>query len=313
MKLKFFSTLLASMILLSSCSSSSSSSQPETSESSLTSSSSSESMVSQSALDTTSDTPSQQPTTISLVIPEGYTLPRIGMRLEELGVCSVNEFLLAAQTVDFNEFVLVSQQESNPNRCYKLEGYLFPDTYEIYANEAPESIIRRLLSNNEKKINGNMRAQVEESEYTYDEILTIASIIEKEAYERNDQPVPTEMPLIASVLYNRLEQDMPLQCNVTATYVKGAIDPFIADGFALYNDYYNTYHTQALPPGAICNPSLDAINAALNPAQSDYLFFVTDADKNFYYAATYEEHLENLKLADVTEGGSNTIGSSEVE
>ena len=236
------------------------------------------------------ETVPEESNTITLVVPEGFTLARIGMRLEEFGVCTADEFTQASQSFDYSEFSLIAAQEYDPHRCFKLEGYLFPDTYEIYKDEAPESIITKMLSNTEKKINGEIRSKITASGYTTDQILTIASIIEKEAYERNDNPVPQEMPKIASVLYNRLDSGTMLQCNVTATYAKWVIGEFVENGFDEYNEYYNTYHAPALPPGAICNPGIDAIKAAIEPADTDYLFFLTDEDKNFYYSETYEEH-----------------------
>lgn len=227
---------------------------------------------------------------LKLVVPEGFTLARIGMRLEEMEVCTAKEFIAASQEGDFSEFSLIAEQQPNENRCFVLEGYLFPDTYEIYYNETPDSIIRKMLTNNERKYTLEIRKAIEETGLTVDEIITLASIIEKEAYERSDRPVPEEMPKISSILYNRMNDDMMLQCNVTATYSRWVLGEFVENGFDRYNDYYNTYHTKGLPAGAICNPGIDAINAAIYPADTKYLFFLTDKDKNFYYSETYEEH-----------------------
>ena len=256
------------------------------------SSKSEEESSTQAQTETESETEAEEEAlTKKLVVPEGYTLARIGMRLEEMDVCTTADFILAAQMTDFSDFPLIAAQEENPNRCYKLEGYLFPDTYEIYAKEKPASIIRRMLENTERKFTEEMRQQISETGYTVDQILSLASIIEKEAYERNDVPVPEEMPMVSSVLHNRLEGGNKLECNVTATYVTGAIDAFIDGGKDRYNDYYNTYYAPGLPAGPICNPGIDAINAAIFPAESSYMFFLTDEDKNFYYSETYEEHL----------------------
>jgi len=237
----------------------------------------------------------EEPVTLTITVPEGYTLPRIGMLLEEKGVCTPEEFIQAAQEGDFSEFPLVAAQEADPNRCFVLEGYLFPDTYEIYFTATPDEIIRRMLSHTETKITDSLRARVKESGYTMDQILALASIIEKEAFGHE------QMPYISSVLHNRLNNSIRLQCDVTIVYVEGAIKPFITGDKDRYNSFYNTYKRDGVPPGAICNPGLDAVQAALAPADTDYLYFVTDAQKKYYYAETYEEHLENIEVAGTVE------------
>lgn len=237
----------------------------------------------------------EQPVTLSITVPEGFTLPRIGMLLEEKGICTPEEFIQAAQEGDFSEFPLAAAQEPDPNRCFALEGYLFPDTYEIYFTATPDEIIRRMLSHTEAKITPDLRAKVEQSGYTMDQILALASIIEKEAFGHE------QMPYISSVLHNRLNNGIRLQCDVTIVYVEGAIKPFIIGDKNRYNSFYNTYKRDGVPPGAICNPGLDAIRAALNPADTDYFYFVTDAQKKYYYAATYEEHLANIEIAEAVE------------
>lgn len=233
------------------------------------------------------------PLTVALTIPEGFTLARIGLLLEELEVCSVEEFVSAAQEGDYTDFPLVAAQREDERRCFALEGYLFPDTYEIYFSEPPESIIRRILAHTEQRVDEELRERIRESGYTIDEVLTMASIIEKEALGED------VMPLISSVIHNRIEIGMRLQCDVTIAYVEGAIKPFITGDLDYYNDFYNTYKCYGLPAGAICNPGLPAIRAALAPAESDYLFFVTDQEQNFLFAETWEEHLDNLDAAGI--------------
>ena len=236
---------------------------------------------------------SSQPLTAVITIPEGYTLARIGMMLEDKKICTAADFIAASQNGDFSEFSLIAAQQQNPNRCFKLEGYLYPDTYEIYTSETPDAIIRRMLANTEKKLDADIRDKIQSSGYTIDEIITLASIIEKEAYGHS------EMPNISSVLNNRLNISMKLQCDVTINYVEGAIKPFITGDTNRYNSYYNTYKCSALPAGAICNPSLDAIKAALSPADTKYFYFAADANKKYYYAETWDEHIDNLQKAGI--------------
>lgn len=237
---------------------------------------------------------SQPPLTQTITIPEGYTLPRIGMLLEEKGFCTAEEFIEASQTGDFSEFPLAVKMQQVENSCFKLEGILFPDTYEVYTGEKADAILRRMLANTEAKLGGELMAQIDASPYSLPEIITLASIIEKEAYG------PAEMANISSVLHNRLDSGMKLQCDVTINYVEGAIKPFITGDKNRFNSLYNTYKCDALPAGPICNPGLDAIKAALYPAETDYLFFLTDKDKNYLYAATYEEHQKNVEAAGIT-------------
>lgn len=243
--------------------------------------------------DSSLPTSSQIPLTQTITIPEGYTLARIAMLLEEKGFCTVEEFITASQEGDFSEFRLAVKMQQVEDSCFKLEGILFPDTYEVYTGESPDAIIRRMLAHTEQMLGEKLMADIAASPYGVSEIFTLASIIEKEAYGA------AEMNNISSVLHNRLDSGMKLQCDVTINYVEGAIKPFIDGDKNRFNSLYNTYKCPALPAGPICNPGLDAIKAALYPADTDYLFFLTDKDKNYYYAVTYEEHKENVAAAGI--------------
>lgn len=231
------------------------------------------------------------PPTVRLTVPEGYTLARIGMTLEEMEICTAEEFVAASEALDVHDYSLLMEQPEDPGRCFALEGYLYPDTYEIYINEEPAEIIRRMLANMEGKINDALRGEIAQSGYGADEILAMASIIEKEAFG------PEQMPLISSVLHNRLEIGMRLQCDVTRSYVRNVIAHF-AEAPEQYETFYDTYQCAALPAGAICNPSLQAIQAALRPAESDYYYFVTDSEGSYYYGETWEDHLVNIEMAE---------------
>lgn len=268
-------------------------SEPEVSSSDVPEQDSS-SLESTSETDVSSETENSvspaPPLTYTLVIPEGYTLPRIGMVLEEKGICTTDEFIEAAQNGDFSGYPLIAEQIPNPERCFTLEGYLFPDTYDIYYENTPSEIIGRILDHTEQIISAELRAEIAASGYTTDEILAMASIIEKEAFDKD------HMPLISSVLHNRLDSGMRLQCDVTITYVEGAIKPFITGDKDRYNSFYNTYKCAGLPAGAICNPGIAAIKAALRPEATDYFYFVTDSDNNYYFAATWEEHEKNVAI-----------------
>jgi len=230
------------------------------------------------------------PNTLALAIPEGYTLPQIGMLLEEMGVGTVIDFIEAAQTADFSGFPFIAARSPNPNRFFALEGYLFPDTYEIYPDDTPESVIRRILSNTENSIGGDLRQTIAEKGYTIDEIIILASIVQKESLG-ND----TVKPLVSSVIRNRINTGMMLQMCKTGFYVRDYINPFFDGDADHFHNFYNTYRLSGLPAGAICNPGLNAIHAALFPAETNYLFYIWDNDDGFHFAVTYEEHNANVQ------------------
>ena len=141
-----------------------------------------------------------------------------------------------------------------------------------------------------------MYKKAEELGMSMDEVITLASIVQQEA------SVPSVMANVSSVLHNRLNSpSYPcLQCDATIFYLKRSVKPYIGEEQAnKYDEFYNTYDRKGLPAGPITNPGIEAINAALNPADTEYYFFVTDNDGNYYFAKTYREHLENCKTAGV--------------
>lgn len=233
--------------------------------------------------------PVQQSNLISVTVPEGYTLVRISWLLEEKGVCSGDAFLEAAQSYDLSSRPLLAGVRAADNVCFKLEGYLFPATYEFEKNTDPKAVLDAMLDASEARLTDSMQQKAKAMGYSMHEILTVASIIEKEAFTAEQRT------LIASVLYNRLKDGDPLQCDVTVKYCTGVIELQYPDQIDHYKYYYNTYRCDALPAGPICNPGLSSINAALDPADTDYKFFVIDTEPPYEsrFAATYEEHQKN--------------------
>lgn len=232
--------------------------------------------------------------TVKVTFPEGYTALEIAQKLEKNNVCSVSDFMKAAQSEELaKEYGFFSNMKDTEDRAFLLEGYIFPDTYEFYKGESAENAISRFLSNTKSKLTEKMSKRAKELGYSLDEIITLASVIQAEAGD------PKEMGKVSSVLHNRIESPDygKLQCDVTINYVNENIlvSPYVEGYKAGYTEYYNTYKKSGLPVGAICNPGLDAINAALYPEDTDYFYFVTDKDWNYYYASTYEEHLKNCK------------------
>lgn len=242
----------------------------------------------------TTAVPSTQLTqTVSITFKEGQAMTEIFKILDEKGVASFDDLMNTAQTYDYSYYPLVAAIPENANRCFKLEGYLFPDTYEFYLNQKPQDAIGKFLRNGKAKITDDMKAQASALGYTMDEVLTVASIIEKEGANSN------EVSKIAAVIYNRLEAGMKLQMDSSIYYIERHVKPYLTGDINRYNSYYNTYKCSALPAGPISNPGLKTIKAALNPADVDYLYFCHDENANYYYAATYEEHLKNLEKAGI--------------
>lgn len=231
--------------------------------------------------------------TVKIGFAEGRTLTEIFKILDEYEVADFDELMETAENYDFSYYPLVSKIASNPNRCFTLEGYLFPSTYEFYTNSKPQDAIGKFLRGGKANITDQMMAQASALGYTMDEVLTVASIVEKEGGKSS------EVAKIAAIIYNRLEAGMKLQMDSSIYYIERHVKPYLSGDINRYNSYYNTYKCKALPAGPICNPGLKTINAALNPADVDYLYFCHDENANYYYAKTYEEHLENLKLAGI--------------
>lgn len=231
--------------------------------------------------------------TATVTFPEGLSVTQIAEKLEENGVCSKNDFLQAVNNPSdelLREFGITNKQD----RIFTLEGYVFPDTYEFYKGENAESVLMRFINNFRSKITEEDKQKAEELGYTMDEIITIASIIQKEA--GNDE----QDNKVSSVLHNRLDSSTKIQCDVTITYLTDYCEPYLENGLTEDNkNNYNTYKCPALPAGAICNPGYASISAALNPDDTDYMFFVTDKDWNYYYASTWEEHVRNCRTAGI--------------
>ena len=235
-----------------------------------------------------------EPLTVTVTLPEGYTAVQIAEKLEENKVCSASEFIALTNNYEYIQTLGYSFTEliENPDeRAFYLEGYIFPDTYEFYKGESAERALKRFLNNTELKLTAEYRQRAEDLGYTLDQIITLASIVQEESFT-NDS-----VKNVASVLHNRLSSPSfsRLQCDVTKNYIKNAIEnsPYLTGDTSAFNETYNTYECSDLPAGPITNPGLAAIEAALYPAETDYYYFVTDSDWNYYYASTYAQHKIN--------------------
>lgn len=212
-----------------------------------------------------------------VTVPEGFTNNQIAARLEALGVVSAPDFLAAVENFppDF-DFL-----KSRPNNS--LEGYLFPDTYNMSKGVTVDILVKQMLANLDRRI-APFSTQIEASEYSLHEILTLASLVEKEA--RTDE----DRKLVAGVLLNRLRIGMRLDVDATVRYLTNNWTEPITSADLAINSPYNTRKNGGLPPGPICNPGLDAITAVLSPTSSDYFYYLHDADGNTHYGKTLDEH-----------------------
>ena len=209
-------------------------------------------------------------------IPEMSSIDDIAEILEENGVCTKSDFINEVQNGEFGyDFI---DDIPVDNVYYRLEGYLFPETYDFYnfdSEECAHLAVEKMLKTLDDKLTDGMMQKISESGYTLHEIMTMASIVELEAGGS-----PDEMANVAAVFYNRLESDdfTTLGSSPTRKYPYGG-------------GKYNTYESPGLPPGPLCSPSLKSIEASIEPTEDfDYYYFVTDASMKFYYNKTLAEH-----------------------
>lgn len=224
-----------------------------------------------------------------LTIPEGVTIENIAQRLAKKGL-KEEKVLAVAKNKEVKFINLATKQRAD--LIYSLEGFLFPDTYQIPYGSSPQDIIEIMLAGFKEQIEP-LRPEIKESKYNLFEIVTIASLIQAEG------KLKKEFPLISSVIYNRLAKGMRLQIDATVQYVLPERKARLLYEDLKENSPYNTYLNSALPPGPINNPGLKAIKAALNPAQTDYLYYVAIGEGKHEFSKTYQEHLKiQQKLKD---------------
>ena len=202
--------------------------------------------------------------TKKITFPEGYTMRQIFKKLDAEGVCDYDELMDAAANSTFNYSFLEGTEKGDANR---LEGFLFPDTYEFYEGMPAATAINKLLEVFHYKMTAEMLEWQEESGYTMREIVTIASMIEKEA--AND----TERYTIASVIYNRLKKDWPLQIDSTTLYEYPDHEGAPTAEMLAKDSPYNTRISKGLPPSPICSPGITSIRAALQPSSTNYMYY----------------------------------------
>ncbi|MBQ7172430.1 MAG: endolytic transglycosylase MltG [Clostridia bacterium] len=232
-------------------------------------------------------------TIVRLTIPEGFTCDDIIDLFVSKGVSSREEFIQAINTADFSEFAFVRALDENPNpdRHYRLEGYLYPDTYEFYSDASAAQCLYKLLENFDKKFKDVYYERCQALGLTVDQVITIASYVQSEAYYLD------EYERVASVFYNRLNNPAAFPClesDATAAYavqlLEGKRPDNVTPETLKVQSPYNTYLHAGLSPGAISNPGYDAIMTALYPASTSYYYFYTNSDRTTVFSATLWEH-----------------------
>ncbi len=234
-----------------------------------------------------SETDSAADTT--LTIPEGYSIEQIAVRVEEQGICSQDEFLSAASSADY-DYDFLDSIPSDADVYYRLQGFLFPATYNIYEDTTAHALIEMMLTKF-SEVYSQVSVMAQETGYSTYELVTMASIVEREA------KLDEERPTIAGVIYNRLNINMALQMCPTVLYplTSGMYD--VSE--VTYDDLeidslYNTYIYTGLPVGPICNPGESSIRAVISPETHNYLYYHTSdaGDGSHVFTETYDEHIE---------------------
>ncbi len=232
-----------------------------------------------------------------ITIPEGYTVDEIIDLFVSYGMGSRTGFENAIQTADFSDYWFIAELDGNmsPDRRYRLEGYLFPDTYEFYTDWTETQILRKLLDNFSTKFDIAYKERCDELGLSVDEVVILASMIQMEA------KYAEEYGAISSVFHNRLKSATfmkRLDSDATIQYALGADRKSeLNHEDTTLDSPYNTYTNPGLPPGPISNPSLNAISYALYPDKTEYYYFVAKSSGYSLFATTEDQHLENIRIA----------------
>jgi|GEM_PF-37068 len=210
-------------------------------------------------------------TVVKFTIPEG---------LADEGLVDEQEFLAEAK-----DFAPYDYMKKRPNVRYAAEGYLFPDTYVIHSDVSAEGIMKMMAEDFDTRLTPALRQQAAAKGLSIHDLITLASLVEKEARYDEDRPI------IAQVFFKRLQMGMPLQSDTTLQYLMAGPKEDVSIEDTKIDSPYNTYQHEGLPPGPIASPGMKSILAVLNPANTDYLYFVADRQGHNHYSQTYDEHL----------------------
>lgn len=222
---------------------------------------------------------------VSVCIPEGYTVFDIADTLEKNNICKSDDFLNACKNKSDYDYDFLNNAYMSSTVAYQLEGFLFPATYDLAENSDAEDVVATMLETFDSKITDEWTSYCEKNDMTLYELVTLASVVEKETL---GDGVAQD---IASVFINRLNKGQMLQSDVTIFYGNKLREHGFSDDVVTS---YNTYKCAALPSGPICNPGIENINAVVNHNDTDYYYFFSDLEKKFHFAKDYDE-FETLK------------------
>ncbi len=222
----------------------------------------------------------------NFTVIEGQTVEKIAKNLDDAGIISYDEFMHEAQYGDFSTYDFLA---GNERSMYRLEGFLYPDTYSFEEGVDARTVITAMLDRFKEMVTADIAEQAKAAGYSLRDIVIIASIIEREA------GIPDDMPRVSSVIYNRLDKGMALQMDSVISYIlqEDKVNLTYAD-IAVESDY-NPYKNTGLPPGPICSPGINAIKAAISPAKTDYLYFVVSEklDGSVAFSSDYNQFLKD--------------------
>lgn len=223
---------------------------------------------------------------VTVTIPEGYKNTEIGQALEKSGLVTEEDFINETENwTDDNYWFL----KKVPNDKHRLDGFLYPATYSFSKKASSKTIINEMLKGFQLNIAPN-KDYIIKNKLNIRNTLITASLVEKEAKKEVDRPK------IASVIYNRLNKNMPLQIDATILYVIGHKAKLYNKDLAVKSPY-NTYLNKGLPPSPICNPGTKSINAAIHPATTNYIYYVLNSKTNEHiFSETYAQHLKNVSI-----------------
>ncbi len=231
----------------------------------------------------------------TFLIFEGEKIDEVAEDLSNYVVETKEEILDFWSNVDnlniwIEKYDIIDDSILNSDIIYPLEGYLYPATYPIYQGETLIEITESMLGASESYYKDIFNKKGPNADFTFHDYLTLASIVERETMH------PEDRPKVAEVFYNRMDQNMPLQSDITVLYAKGEHKSLVTYDDLEYNSPYNTYKVEGLPPGPISSVSLDSLNAVYEPDDNDYIYFFAKQDTGeVLYAKTLEEHEKNSK------------------
>jgi len=223
-----------------------------------------------------------------ITIIEGWRLKDISADLAKEGIASEDDFMAAAKIGTWRD----KYSFLSDSKIKSLEGFLYPDTYNIYVSSTPTQIIKKLLDEFDAKVTPQMRSDLQAQNHSLYDAVILASVLEREISNKPESD--SDRKIVADIFWSRLKIGMALQSDATVNYITGKTStrPILKD--QEINSPYNTYKYRGLPPTPINNPSLASLLAVIYPTPNDYLYFLTDSTGAAHFAKTYAEHQQNI-------------------